>query len=191
MRTLFFILLATFSLSVFGQTDNYEIQVLNKIVGNGTAVKSTNGDGSTSYQIKSSASAKIFFKQYTLVTDLKMSYKNGKMTSLTFDKTYNGEQEFIEIKYEGSQYYFYDKNGNKKDVEKDIKFTSTEMFFKEPVGISEVYVERINAFAPIENLGDGKYKTKVDGNVNFYTYENGELVEFKIKALVNVYMNKI
>ncbi|MGB1247416.1 MAG: DUF6134 family protein [Chitinophagales bacterium] len=191
MRTLLFILLATFSLSVFGQTDNYEIQVLNKIVGNGTAVKSTNGDGSTSYQIKSSASAKIFFKQYTLVTDLKMSYKNGKMTSLTFDKTYNGEQEFIEIKYEGSQYYFYDKNGNKKDVEKDIKFTSTEMFFKEPVGISEVYVERINAFAPIENLGDGKYKTKVDGNVNFYTYENGELVEFKIKALVNVYMNKI
>ena len=87
--------------------------------------------------------------------------------------------------------HYYSLDGNKVPVAKPVTFTSTQLFFKEPVGVSEIYVERLNIFTPIEKKEEGLYKTVVDGSDNYYRYENGAMVEFRMKNVVNVYMNKL
>lgn len=102
----------------------------------------------------------------------------------------DGDIQEVEIVYEGGRHY-YIENEKKLPVQKRITYTTTRLFFEEPVGVDEVYVERLNVFVPIQYEGDGVYKTVIEGGDNYYHYENGILVEFRLKKGINIYMKKV
>lgn len=63
----------------------------------------------------------------------------------------------------------------------DMGFTTAKLYFKEPVGINEVYSERFLQYCPLEVVGGHKYKLNLpDGKTNYYRYEDQKLVEVSV-----------
>lgn len=61
-------------------------------------------------------------------------------------------------------------------ISKAISFTSTMMFFEEPINISQVYSEIDGSFHHLKNLGNHTYeKTNPKGEKSLFYYNNGNL----------------
>lgn len=188
-NTFLFLALLLFT-SIAAQNYKYDIVLFNDVIGAGTATQTKNSDGSITYTLKTNAKAKVMFKERTSTSDINMVFKSGVLSNCKLKREKDGEWQNVELKYENGSHFFIE-NGVKKQVEKPINFTTTQFFFKEPVGIKEVYVERLNVFVPIIKEDGNIYRTDIDGGANFYKYENGVLVEFRMKNVINVYMNKV
>jgi len=178
-----------FFLLIKAQTYQYDIVLFDDVIGVGTAEKKVNSDGSYNLELQTKAKAKVMFKERSSANEVSILLKNNQLIECKYQKESNGEVQDVKITFENGKYYHTD-NGVTKVVEKPIKYTTTHFFFEEPVNVTEVYVERMNEFVPIVKEGN-VYKTEVDGGSNYYTYENGVLVEFRMKNVINVYMNKV
>ncbi|MCD8528724.1 MAG: hypothetical protein LRY27_01815 [Chitinophagales bacterium] len=190
MKQIAILLFLFISHSLTAQSYKYTIQLLGKEIGTGNGSKTVGNNGATIYSLKTHAEAKVMFKDKVNDTSIKVVSKNGLLQSCVLDKTEDGVKQHVEIKYENGKHYYYE-NGKKTAVPKLIKYTTTEMFYKEPKGISEVFVERLNVFVPIVKVEEGLYKTEIDGASNYYKYKNGEMIEFHLKKIINVYMYKV
>lgn len=175
---------------LLAQTSKYDIVLFGNSIGlgQGTAYKSANGN--LNYKLNTKASANVLFKERTSSTDIEMEYKGNVLQSCKYKKEKDGEWQDIKIILENGKHYFIE-NGKKTPTAKQITFTSTQLFFQEPIGVKEIYVERLNIFSPIEKQSDGTYKTEIEGGDNYYRYENGVMVEFRLKKGINVYINKV
>lgn len=172
------------------QSSKYDIVLFGNTIGTGSANVSKTTSGNLYYKLVTSASANVMFKERTSHTDIEMEYKGNVLQSCKLKREKDGEWEDIKIVLENGKHYFI-LDGKKTSVTKPVTFTSTQLFFKEPVGIKEIYIERLNIFAPIQKESEGLYKTVIEGGDNYYRYENGVMVEFRLKKGVNVYMNKV
>lgn len=172
------------------QTLNYDIVLFGNTIGNGKGTSSKTQSGTLNYKLVTQAKANVMFKERTSYTDIEMEYKGEVLQSCKLKREKDGEWQDIKIVLENGKHYFLE-NGKKIAVAKPVTFTSTQLFFKEPVGVKEIYIERLNMFAPLVKEADGLYKTVIEGGDNYYRYENGVMVEFRLKKGVNVYMNKV
>ena len=191
MKYLILILFIVFSTSINAEEKYvFDIVVTGNSIGKGTAIKKTLPDGRVEYSFVSDAKTKAFFKERTSHSDIKLFFKNKELLNGKYVREKDGEWQRVEIKKENGIYKI-DDDGKKIEEKKPIKFTTTQFFFEEPVGIKEVWVERFSEFAPIEKVDAHTYKTKVGNSNNFYTYKNGVLQEYTIKNVVNIYMRLI
>lgn len=166
----------------------YDIRILNKTIGDTFTQKNEIEDGSVEYIFKSKAKARVFFKERTSEADVKVIYKNGLMMSATCKYERDGAWEFVKMNRVNGVYEI-DNNGEKIVEKNPIKFSVTKLFFEEPLGVQKVWIERLSEYVDLEKIEDHQYRVKVEGKYNFYTYENGKLVEYMNKNIVNVYMN--
>jgi len=187
IKMLFIALL--FFASIKAQPANYEIFLMQNVIGSGAASQYVNDDGSVNYVLKTEAKATVMFKHVNSLLDVNLLFKDDVLFSGTFIRETNGEYQQVYFKNQDENTY-YIENGNKTLVEKPIYFTTTQFFFQEPKDIDEVYIERLNEFYPIFKDGNC-YKTEVEGSINYYIYENGELVEYRMKNVVEIYMSKV
>lgn len=191
MKNILLIIISLLSYHLlYSQSAQYEIVLFNDVIGKGDVRKTQLDQGITQLHLVSEAKAKVMFKERYSLTDVTIKMKDGIVIECTLIRKKEDEQQNVEIITEnGTQFYI--ENGQKNKIAKSITYTTTHFFFQEPIGVKYAYVERLNEFVPIENLGNGLYKTKVDGADNYYQYKNGVLVEFRMKKGVNVYMNKV
>lgn len=187
MKKIFFAVLFLAVGMLHAQSYKYNIVLLGKEIGygNGKVIKDSNG--ATTYSLVTHAEAKVMFKDKVNDTDIKITRKDGVLQKCLLHKVEDGEVQHVEINYENGKHY-YIENGKKTVITKPIKFTTTELFYKEPKGITEVFVERLNVFVPIKKVEEGLYLTEIDGANNYYKYKDGKMVEFHLKKVINVYM---
>ena len=186
MRNLIILLLISIAVSGYAQTNTYDIILFNKVIGE-TSAQRVKVYGVETYTLKSDAEATVMFKEQTSSDNIKVVVKQGALESCSMIKTKNGVTDKYSVtKGEGS--YSFSKNDESRNVDGAIDFTTTELFFEEPVNRDRVFVERLGEWVEIEHLGDHEYRTKVDGSNNFYTYKDGKMVEMRIKNVVNIYM---
>ena len=114
-------------------------------------------------------------------------FKDGILSKGIVFRKKNNEVQELTYAWNGSQYDIKD-NGKDVVINREISFCTTNFFISEPIGISEVFVERFNYFVPVESLGNHQYLTKVDGGTNLYTYKNGVLQSVKSTKGVSIYM---
>ncbi len=184
-----FITLLFFLITVKAQSSKYDIFLLNDVIGNGIASQSENNDGSISYVLKTEVNAKLMFKERTALLDVELVFKDDVLIGGRLNRETNGEYQTVEfINEEGNTYYI--ENDEKEIIEKPINYTTTQFFFNEPIGVDEVYIERLNEFVPIEKEGN-TYVTRVEGSVNYYIYENNKLVEYRMKNVIDIFMYKV
>jgi hypothetical protein len=184
-RLFFLLCLPLFSIA---QAISYDIVIFGNVIGEAQAQRQNLEDGSIRYSFKSNAKAKVFFRDRTSQADVSIIYKNDKLKSATCKIERDGDWQFIQME-RVNDIYKIDNDGEELIEENPIKFSSTMLFFIEPVGVQKIWIERLSDYASIEKVDIHKYKMKVDGKYNFYTYENGKLVEFMNKNIVNVYMH--
>lgn len=190
IKFLLFSLMLGLSAIAFGQSAKYDIILFGNSIGNGTSSVSKTSAGNLSYKLVTTASANVMFKERTSHSDIEMEYNGDVLQSCKMKREKDGEWQDIKITYENGKHYFVE-NGKKYTVVKPVTFTSTQLFFKEPIGVKEIYIERLNVFTPIVKESEGLYKTVIDGGDNYYRYEKGVMVEFRLKKGVNIYMNKV
>lgn len=189
MRLVFFLIFFNaFALSA--QTSKYNIVLFGSTIGSGTGVQSKTATGANKYKLVTKAVADVMFKERTSSTDIELVYNGNTLESCNLKRESDGEWQYVTISYENGKHYFTE-NGKKTAVSKPITFTTTLLFFKEPIGVKEVYVERLNIFSPIVKVEEGLYKTVIEGGDNYYKYKNGVLIEFRLKKGINVYMNRL
>ncbi len=60
-------------------------------------------------------------------------------------------------------------------------WTTSRMYYEEPLGQKHVYVESVLAHCPLEHIGEGLYRlTLPNGSVNRYVYRQGVLHEVHV-----------
>lgn len=190
IKHLFAIIFLLCAVQLDAQTHKYEIILFGNTIGDGKALSFKSANGLLNYKLNTRASAHVLFKDRTSESDIEMDFKGNVLQSCELKREKDGEWQYVKIVYENGAHYFVE-DGKKQKVVKPITFTTTQFFFKEPVGVKEVYVERLNVFTPVEKIEEGLYKTVIDGGDNYYRYENGVLVEYRLKKGVNIYINRV
>jgi len=65
-----------------------------------------------------------------------------------------------------------------------ILFTSTILYFREPIGIHQLYAENFNCMVPIKQIGSHIYLLQLpDGKYSTFYYEKGILVKMISKTM--------
>lgn len=184
-----------FSISIFGfltilnaQIRHYDIVLFGDIIGEISTQKKN--ISATEYELSytSKAEAEVFFTQTKTFTQAKILFKNNFLNTGYIIRKKNSDVQEINLHWDNIKYVITENGKEMNDNEK-IYFCTTNFFFKEPINIHRVYVERLLKYVEIEHLGNNQYLTKVDGGSNLYTYKNGILQNLKSKKGISIYMN--
>ena len=87
------------------QNHKYDIVLFNDVIGDGSAVQTKKADGSVNYAFKTSAKAKVMFKERTSTSDINLVYKGNVLASGKLKNEKDGEWKNVELKYENGKHY--------------------------------------------------------------------------------------
>lgn len=178
-KLLFFIIGLTMSLNSISQELNYKIMWGEKEVGFIKATKKQKKD-TTQYLITADAKIKILLS-YRIESFTDCNFKNGRIVKsyanyivnkktkeeTTIKKTFNG--------YKCKECKEFDSSI------KSIRFTTSKLYFHEPIKGGKVFSERFGEYILIKKIKDHVYSlTLPNGNENLYYYEKGKLVKIAI-----------
>lgn len=170
------------------QIRNYDIMLFGDLIGEISSHQKIISDSEYELSYTSKAEAEVFFTKTKTFLQAKIHFKNDFVKSGFIIRKKNAALQEIDFKWEDNKYTITE-NGIKFNDPEKIYYCTTNFFFKEPVNIHKVYVERLLKYVEIEHLGNNQYLTKVDGGTNLYTYKNGILQSLKSKKGISIFMN--
>lgn len=136
------------------------------------------------YEILSNVSFRVFWKRYHRTTHNLVVYAGGSMeTSYSGVYMNNDLEDSTSLIQENNHYYVYQHPHTSYMLNSsDLTFSTAKLYFQEPQGIKEVYSERFLQHCRLEAQEGNRYKLYLpDGKVNYYTYEDSELVKVAIE----------
>ena len=170
------------------QTVRYKIFKGRKQIGNIIGLKETSS-AKTTFTITSKASVRIITK-FVRETFVEANYIGEKLESSDAKETINDELKQHRItQRQGSKYICIDNREKEKfNLEKQIKFCSSMLYFMEPKNQTHIFAESYQVFCPIEMIEPGIYKiTLPQGKINHYIYKLGVLEEIRVfRTLFNL-----
>lgn len=170
---------------IIAQRTNFDIVVKDKVVGEATITKQALAGNEYTLKYTFDASITIFFIKTTVDMDTKVKYRDGQVVEADINYVYNGKPFLRNYVWNGTQYDVI-TDGKKTTMSKKAFFSTMNLYEKEPVGKTEVFLEKQNEFSTIKTLGNNKYYVKVDGDDCTYTYQNGKLQRLDIDAFVDL-----
>lgn len=173
------VLLLFMTATVFGQTISnlktlkYTVYRHGDEVGWINLSKFDAGNRST-ISLASEVSFHVLFK-FTVKANEKAEFMNGKMVHSYIYRKMNGNVKADKHTWYTDHGYEVEEASVKKIVDvKNVMYNVDCLYFREPVGISEVYSDNFQQFVTIEKKPKGFYRIKFpDGNTNDYYYKNG------------------
>ena len=191
MRAIFLIMVSlTFGSTAFGQNLKYEVILMNKKIGD-LSVSKTHSDGAERYILNSESMAKVLFIKQSSKINFDVSYNSGTLTKSLYTSVKDDDNIITKVHKEDNLYKV-NSNNALSNFKEGVAFSSIMLYFKEPVGVSRIFIERIGGFLPITKTGANQYEyTLADGTKNTYKYKLGVLHEIEIKRGVGaVYIRK-
>lgn len=180
MRAIFATLAFLMTLSVNAQELSYDVMLLGKKIGTTTISKMVENGGER-YKLFSQSTAKVLFVKQSSEVLFDVFYQGGHLLSSLYKIVKDDENLTTTVKKSAQQYHV--KSGSAQHtLSSPVSISSIHLYFKEPVGVSKVFLERIGNFVPITKLATGVYEyTLPDGVKNIYRYKSGKLYEVEIK----------
>ena len=131
-------------------------------------------DNRSTIDLASEVSFHILFK-FTVKASEKVEFMNGTMMHSYIYRKMNGNVKADKhTRYTDHGYEVEEASGKKELDIKNVMYNVDCLYFKEPVGISQVYSDNFQQFVAIEKKPKGFYRIKFpDGNSNDYYYKNG------------------
>lgn len=82
--------------------------------------------------------------------------------------------------------YSVSRNGVTKNIASEgIKYSVSDLYFKEPIGHSSIFSNTHGEFVKLERISAGKYQlTLPDGKINVFIYQNGKLMRVEVPMAV-------
>jgi hypothetical protein len=168
-----------FALQATAQKQEYDMLLFGKKVGTITTDRKQKGDIEL-YTLVSRAQSKILWKEILAETEMRLVFKQGKLTESFYEHKENGTVEkYCKINPDatGKLAVFHWKNG--KFFNQDpVDFCLISMYYKEPREGQRLFMESWGEFVQIKKSGSGQYEFKApDGDRNIFRYTNGKLSE--------------
>ena len=152
----------------------YAVEIQDKNIGWMTCSKTISSvDPSiTNYLLDSKVIINII-TTYTIQFNSNTSYKYNDLYKANYATKVNGDtQSFSTINWDGSKYLGWDGTNNKVISEK-ITLSIGNLYFKKPVGVTQLFSEKYMEMCPIIHTGEYYTVTFPDGITTTYKYQNG------------------
>ena len=176
-------LLALLPLAVFGQTKNYNYQVLrNRDQIGFIAITETQDKQRRTIELESNIKAKVVFT-VSVTTSEKTMLEDHRIIYAESRKKINGNDEVSrKLTSKGNGYEFI-KNSKPVQLETATIFNNTvSLFVTEPVHSMTVFSDTFNKLLVLKKIGEHSYLLELpDGNRNIYHYQDGICSEVKLE----------
>ncbi|MCX7743309.1 MAG: hypothetical protein N2167_01965 [Flavobacteriales bacterium] len=151
-----------------------DMQITRKVIGN-LEYYSITSKNSVNYVL-----GKIDVDHKTSVT-----YKDGVLQESFLRTDKNGEvDQFCSVSYDGNTYKIQTEK-EKLSYSKPITASVVTLYFKEPLGLTEIFSEVFGKMVPLSEIKPHTYSIKLpDGKKNTYKYEKGIVVEVEVPSPV-------
>jgi hypothetical protein len=133
----------------------------------------------TEYEMTSNVKVKMLF-EITMAGKTNDVFKDGKLFSSNAKRvsSIGSENKETKILWDGKKYTITKSSDDPSTVTTPITFCLTDLYFKEPTGVSQVFSEMQGIYLPLTNLQNNQYQLQVnDSKKDIYTYANGKLVK--------------
>lgn len=162
------------------ETHHYAIEIAGIRVGTMTAVRQTQANERTTYTLISDVKVNL------LIYSVKIYYKvinqfDGKKLMLSTVDVHSNRGDFVSwTEWKGDHYdimanqYKYSRQTTESVP---IDFTSSLLYFNEPVGRNKVYAEYFGDYFTMKRTATTTYQATISDRRDDYIYENGRLVK--------------
>ncbi len=103
------------------------------------------------------------------------TFSNGLLTAAYFNKVINNKEKLCHRMQWCRSFYHVRRKGD-EDLRQPqpVYYTTSSLYFTEPVNITDVYSPNFLAFGKMRKVAINKYELQLpDGNKNYYSYKNG------------------
>lgn len=160
---------------VIAQTLYYDAFFRGEKVGHMKVVEKKNGNSSITTS-ETHLTVSMVLSVEILMT-FEIEFSNGTMVRSLTESYRDGELDGKSSGYRQGAHYIVDQDGNRKTVNSpQIPYCVTNIHFRKPQGVNQIYSERWGEFLKFERESDGRYGLHLpNGNVNYYRY-SGDVV---------------
>jgi hypothetical protein len=167
-------------LVVIGQEHRFDILLMNKKIGT-TTIKKVLENGGERYHLWSQTVAKVMFIKQESEINFDVFFKEGHLVSSLYKIVKDGENLETKVTRSAQQYQVVGTKGNRV-FSASVPMSSVHLYFKEPAGVSKVFIERLGDFVNLVKKSAGEYEYVLpDGIRNIYRYKDGKLFELEVK----------
>lgn len=109
---------------------------------------------------------------------------NEYMIGSYAERKINGRTTIMQVvSRENGTYILKDKEMFSRKIPDKINFTTTVLYFKEPIGVAEVYSEQNSLMAPLRQIAKSTYQLDLPGgDRSMFFYESGVLIKVISKS---------
>ncbi|MES2381781.1 MAG: DUF6134 family protein [Bacteroidota bacterium] len=189
--TTFLLLLTTL---LFAQTSQmkFEVNFNGMNIGSITATKTILGKKET-IDVKTNTDASILVMSIHVESEINLHKEQAVLKNgIAYRHSNRGTENIIGYTQKLGNKYVSNINHKVDTIYKPaITFTVADLYFTEPIGLTEIYSNMYGSFVKISDLGNHKYKfTTPDGKVNAYTYINGQLSIIEVELSIGKVVSK-
>lgn len=140
---------------------------------------------STDKSFKIRLETNIHFPFTNVLSLIQVNYSaSGLESASSFKKINNHVNEQINLQKTNGGYIITNDSGQKNRILTEIPFSVGRLYHHEPVGMKELFSERLGAFVPIKNLREGEYElVQPDGKKNVFVYRFGICTEMRTEMM--------
>jgi len=153
----------------------YDVEIQDKYVGWMTCLKNTNPSqpAEINFIIDSKVNVNVI-TEYDIQFKLGSVYKNGSLINSNYFTKVNGDtQSLSSVKWDGTQYWGWDGKKKTSLGSDKIMQSISNLYYKEPVGLTQLFSEKYLAFCPITKSGEYYTVSFPDGKSTVYKFQNG------------------
>lgn len=153
----------------------YDVEIQDKYVGWMTCLRNVNPaqPSDINFVIDSKVNINVI-TAYDIQFKLESAYKNGALINANYFTKVNGDtQSLSSVKWNGNQYIGWDGKESSNLGSIKIMQSIGNLYYKEPIGLTQLFSEKYLAFCPITKNGDYYVVSFPDGKSTIYKYQNG------------------
>lgn len=178
-KTTLFIIAILISGSLAAQNIRYNVVKGSKTIGSMDINRIQNGN-SVRYDIKNDVEFTLLFS-FTSVYWLSETFENGLLQKGDSHNLFNGrKQKYTNVERVDGKYYVSEDGVRSYITSKDVSYTVSNLYFTEPVGITEVFSQWFGKYLTMKKIGDHFYEMTSPDGVNTYKYKDGICTEVKV-----------
>ncbi|GAB4049662.1 DUF6134 family protein [Spirosoma litoris] len=162
------------------ETHHYAIEIAGIRVGTMTAVRQSQPDNQTIYTLISDVKVNLLVYTVKIYYKVINRFEGKKLMFSTVDVRTNRGEYTSKTEWKGDHYdivadqYKYKRQTTEMQ---NIDFSSSLLYFYEPVGRNKVYAEYFGDYFTFNKTAAGTYHATVSDREDDYIYQNGRLVK--------------
>lgn len=168
-----FLLALPFFSEVQAETLYYQIRYRDHKIGQLRIERRQQGSA-TEIRFRSRVDMQLLFR-VKVFDSMWVSFRNGQLEQAYLYRTQNGKVKVNNrIRREGALYRQWSEGEETASLSQPILFSTANLYFHEPAGLSRIYSEKFQQFISIRPQGGHRYRLMLpDGNYTEYEYRQG------------------